>query len=142
MEKKQPIKKDYLQGDRLTFQEYKEELRILDDKTFYKAQELIDKRASSKDRTKYTNRTNALFEGLLWHRCGDGEIRKLHLDNKKDKYGNIIYSYRCSHCKRNFYKDVRKTYGSKKYNKLLEDSVLQLINNMSIEELENKVKEK
>lgn len=83
-------KKRKFNKETLKFQEYKEELRILDDKTFYKAQELIDKRTSSKDRTKYTNRTNALFEGLLWHRCGDGEIRKLHLDNKKDKYGNII----------------------------------------------------
>lgn len=126
----------------LKFQQYREELRILDDNTFYKVQELIEKRTSSKDKVKYTNRTNALFEGLLWHRCGDGEIRKLHLDNKKDKYGNIIYSYRCSHCRRNFYKDVRKTYGSKKYNKLLENSVLELIKNISIEELEEKVKEK
>ena len=135
-------KKRRFDKEALRFQDYKEELRILDDKTFYKAQELINKRTSSKDKVKYTNRTNALFEGLLWHRCGDGEVRKLHLDNKKDKYGNIIYSYRCSHCRRNFYKNVRKTYGSKKYNELLENSVLQLIDNMAISELENKVREK
>ena len=69
--------------------------------------------------------------------------KKVPFGNKKDKYGNIIYSYRCSRCKRDFYKEVRKTtYWSKKYNKLLEYSVLQLIDNMYIEELENKVKEK
>lgn len=135
-------KKRKFNKETLKFQEYREELRILDDNTFYKAQELIKKRTSSKNKVKYTNRTNALFEGLLWHRCGDGEIRKLHLDNKKDKYGNIIYSYRCSHCRRNFYKDVTKTYGSKKYNKLLENNVLELIKNISIDELEEKVKEK
>lgn len=135
-------KKRKYNNETLKFQEYREELRILDDNTFNKVQELIEKRTSSKDKVKYTNRTNALFEGLLWHRCGDEEIRKLHLDNKKDKYGNIIYSYRCSHCRRNFYKDVTKTYGSKKYNKLLENNVLKLMNNMSIEELEKKAKEK
>lgn len=135
-------KKRKYNKETLKFQEYKEGLRILDDNTFYKVQELIEKRTSSKDKVKYTNRTNALFEGLLWHRCGDGEVRKLHLDNKKDKYGNIIYSYRCSHCRRNFYKDVRKTYGNKKYNKLLESSVLELIKNISIDELQEKVNEK
>lgn len=135
-------KKRRFNKETLKYQDYKESLRIVSDDVFFKAQELIEKRRSSKGKTKYTNRTSALFEGLLYHRCGDGEVRKLHLDNKKDKYGNIIYSYRCSHCKRNFYKDVRKTYGSKKYNKLLEESILEIMKNMSIEEVENELRNK
>lgn len=123
------------------YQPYNEDLRILSDDVFYKVQELIDGRSTVKGGvTKYTNKTNVLFEGLLYHRCGDGEIRKLHIDNKVDKYGNKIYSYRCSHCRRNFYKDVRKTYGCKKYNKVLEGYVLDTLKNLSIEEIEDRIK--
>ncbi|MDM0859533.1 recombinase family protein [Clostridium perfringens] len=135
-------KKRRFNKDTMKYQEYKEELRIISDDVFFRVQELIEKRRSSKGKIRYTNRTSALFEGLLYHQCGDGEVRKLHLDNKKDKYGNIIYSYRCSHCKRNFYKNVRKTYGSKTYNKFLEESILELMKNMSINELEDELKSK
>lgn len=125
------------------YQPYNEDLRILSDEVFYKVQELIDGRSTIKGGiTKYTNKTNVLFEGLLYHRCGDGEIRKLHIDNKVDKYGNKIYSYRCSHCRRNFYKDVRKTYGCKKINKVIEENVLENINNLSVDEIEQKIKSK
>ena len=128
--------------ENVQYQPYNEELRIISDEVFNKVQELIDGRSTVKGGvTKYTNKTNVLFEGLLYHRCGDGEVRKLHIDNKVDKYGNKIYSYRCSHCRRNFYKDVRKTYGCKKYNKVLEAYVLDTLKNLSIEEIEDRMKQ-
>lgn len=121
----------------IKYQPYNEDLRIISDDIFYKVQELIDDRSTTKGgRTKYTNKTQVLFEGLLYHRCGDGEIRKLHLDRKTDKYGNYIYSYRCSHCKRNFYKNVIKTYGCKKYNKVIEKHILDKLKELSIYEIE------
>lgn len=121
----------------IKYQPYNEDLRIISDDIFYKVQELIDDRSTTKGgRTKYTNKTQVLFEGLLYHRCGDWEIRKLHLDRKTDKYGNYIYSYRCSHCKRNFYKNVIKTYGCKKYNKVIEKHILDKLKELSINEIE------
>ena len=107
---------------------------------FYKVQEKIQGNTIKKGNvTKLTNKTNVLFEGLLYHRCGDREIRKLHLDRKKDKYGNYIYSYRCSHCRRQFYKNVIKTYGCKKYNPVIEEHILNNLSLLSIEELEQKI---
>lgn len=138
------VKKRKLDLEAMKFQEYREDMRIISDEVFYKVQELIDGRTTCKKgkKTKYTNKTDVLFEGLLYHRCGDGEIRKLHIDNKTDKYGNKIYSYRCSHCRRNFYKDVVKTYGCKRYNRIFEKYILEQIENLSIEELEEHIKEK
>lgn len=124
--------------DTMKYQDYKEELRIIPDEVFFKVQELIEGRSTIKGgMTKYTNKTQVLFEGLLYHRCGDREIRKLHLDRKTDKYGNHIYSYRCSHCRRNFYKDVIKTYGCKKYNPVIEGKVLDTLRNLKIEDIEH-----
>lgn len=136
------VKKRKYNKDTVKYQPYNEDLRIISDDVFNKVQELINGRSTVKGGiTKYTNKTNVLFESLLYHRCGDGEIRKLHIDSKVDKYGNKIYSYRCSHCKRNFYKNVRKTYGCKKFNKVIEEHVLSSLKNLSIDEIEGKIKD-
>lgn len=137
------IKKRKLDLEAMKFQDYNEDIRIICDEVFYKVQEVIRGRTTCKkgQKTKYTNKTDVLFEGLLYHRCGDGEVRKLHLDSKTDKYGNRIYSYRCSHCRRNFYKDITKTYGCKRYNKVIEKYVLEQIKNLSVEELEERIKD-
>lgn len=137
------IKKRKLDLEAMKFQDYNEDIRIIPDEVFHRVQEVIEGRTTCKkgQKTKYTNKTDVLFEGLLYHRCGDSEIRKLHLDSKTDKYGNRIYSYRCSHCRRNFYKDVTKTYGCKRYNKVIEKYVLEQIKNLSVEELEERIKD-
>lgn len=134
------IKARKFSKESMKFQPYNESLRIISDDLFYKVQEKIQGNTIKKGNvTKLTNKTNVLFEGLLYHRCGDREIRKLHLDRKKDKYGNYIYSYRCSHCRRQFYKNVIKTYGCKKYNPVIEEHILNNLRLLSIEELEQKI---
>ena len=124
-----------------------ENLRIVSDEIFYRAQELMQMRTTRKkgQTTKFINRSDALLEGLLFHECGDGEIRKLHVD-----YGNYgIYRnqkekkllYRCSHCKNYRYEGIKKSYGGKKYHKIIEEHIINVLNNLCIEKLEHEFNE-
>lgn len=124
-----------------------ENLRIVSDEIFYRAQELMQMRTTRKKghTTKFINRSDALLEGLLFHECGDGEIRKLHVD-----YGNYgIYKnqkekkllYRCSHCKNYRYEGIKKSYGGKKYHKIIEEHISDVLNNLCVEKLEHEFNE-
>ncbi|RDY26794.1 recombinase family protein [Romboutsia weinsteinii] len=126
---------------------YDESLRIVSDEVFYRVQELMELRTTRKKghTTKFLNRSDALLEGLLFHICGDEHIRKLHVD-----YGNYgVYKnvkekkllYRCSHCKNYKYEGVKKSYGGKKYHKLIEEHIKDVLNNLSIEKLEKEFNE-
>lgn len=124
------------------FQPYNEDLRIVSDDVFYEVQERMShRRTTDGKQTKYSNRTTALFEGLLYHRCGDGEIRKLHMDFKTDVNGERIAQYRCGYCKVKGYKNVRKNFGGKKLQGLIEEMILEEVANTPIAELEIKAKE-
>ena len=120
---------------------YDESLRIVSDDVWYKAQELMKLRTTKGkgNSTKFVNRSNALLEGVLYHVCGDGKIRKLHVDYtwNKNKNKKKLY-YRCSHCKSYRYEGIKKTYGGIKYNKLIEDNIKDIVSNLSLDKLEEK----
>lgn len=120
-----------------------ENLRIVSDEVFYKAQDRMKARNSRTKGsiTKHINKTDALLESIFYHLCGDGEIRKLHVDysyrkykDKRDDYKKQFY--RCSHCKRYRYQEVKKTYGGIKYNQLVENEIKKILNDLSVEKLE------
>ena len=122
---------------------HNESLRIVSDEVFYKAQERMKDRATRAKGgiTKHVNKTDVLLESIFYHVCGDGEIRKLHVDYSYRKYKDKREDYkkqfyRCSYCKRYRYQDVKKTYGGIKYNQLIEDEIKNLLNNLSVEKLE------
>lgn len=120
---------------------YDEDLRIVSDEVFNKAQELMKMRTTRKkgSTTKFLNKSDALLEGILYHICGDGKIRKLHVDynygKTKDKSKKKLI-YRCSHCKNYRYEGVQKSYGGAKYHKGIEQHIKDALNNLTIERLE------
>ncbi|MDO4925367.1 MAG: recombinase family protein [Turicibacter sp.] len=118
------------------------ELRIISDEVFFKAQERAKSR-NTRGTTRYTNRTDILFEGLLFHRCEDGIERKLNIDYVKVKDGKRTHTYRCRHC-RDIKAQITKNFISTKIEPIIIDSIKSVMRNLSIEKLEeryNKEKE-
>lgn len=130
----------YRNHDNVKYQPFNKDIVILDESIFKQAQKLVKERTCAAGKTTMGNRTDVLLEGLVYHVCqDDGQVRKLHIDTKKDKYGNAIKSFRCSHCKRNMVKG-RKCYGVKTITPLVEKAILEELRNLSIDELEEKAK--
>ena len=120
---------------------YDESLRIVSDEVFYRAQELMKSRTtkSKGNTTKFVNRSDALLEGLLYHKCPDGDIRRLHIDYNSGTYKDPAQRkllYRCSHCKKKRYSDVQKSYGGIKLNTKIENMIKDIMSNISYDDLE------
>lgn len=121
-----------------------ESLRIVSDEVFFKAQRLMNSRTSKKkgNSTKFVNKSDALFEGLLYHECGDGKIRKLHVDytssntSKDPDYRKL--SYRCSYCKSHSKKDmkVQKSYGGIRLHKDLQNLILEQMSSITYDDIQ------
>lgn len=118
-----------------------ESLRIVTDEVFYKAQELMKLRTTKGkgNTTKFVNRSDALLEGLLYHKCPDGNIRRIHVDYnygtcKASKEKRLLY--RCSYCKSRRYKDIQKTYGGIKLNNKIEEMIKDVMSKASYEDLD------
>lgn len=126
-------KKKY-QGELLDFPE----LQIISDELFNKVQERAKSR-NNRGTNRYTNRTNILFEGLLFHKCEDGIERKLNIDYVNTKNGRV-HTYRCKYCGNNKAK-ITKNFNSTKIEPLLLDNIRSIMNNISIETLEKKYNE-
>lgn len=111
------------------------ELRIISDELFNKVQKMLDDRRT-KGTTKYVNKTDTLLEGLLWHRCEDGKIRKLHIDyvNIKEEKKPL---YRCKYCKEKKAK-IKKNFISTKIEPIIEEHIKSIMNQVSIETLEER----
>lgn len=110
------------------------QFRIISDEVFQKAQERAKARCP-RGKTRYTNKTNILFEGLLYHKCNDGEERKLSIDYVPNSSDNI-HIYRCSHCKNN-HSTLQKNYNSRRLEPILINEIKSQMKNLSIEGLEN-----
>lgn len=113
--------------------------RIIDDELFNLAQN----RAASRNQrgtVRYTNRTNILFEGLLFHKCEDGVERKLVIDYVKGNNGSRVHTYRCRHCGLMKVK-VTKNFNSKNIEPIIISNIKDVMSNLSIEKLEKKYNE-
>ncbi|MEG2246504.1 MAG: recombinase family protein [Peptostreptococcaceae bacterium] len=115
-----------------------ENLRIVSDKVFNKAQELMKARSSSRNsEKKFTNLTEALLEGIVYHECADGNIRKLHVDYNRNNSGHKLL-YRCSHCRgiaTSSTKKVQKSYGGKSVNEKIEKEVINIMENIKYQDV-------
>ena len=79
---------------------------------------------------------------MLYHECGDGQIRKLHVDytssntSKDQDYRKL--TYRCSHCK-NYSKNdikVQKSYGGIRLHRDLENLILEQMSNITYDDIQ------
>lgn len=114
------------------------ELKIVDEELFNKVQERAKARAT-RGTVTYSNRTNVLFEGLLYHQCTDEIQHKLNVDYVKGTNGDRVHTYRCKYCKETKAK-ITKNFNSTKIEPLLIDNIKAVMDNISVEELEARYK--
>jgi DNA invertase Pin-like site-specific DNA recombinase len=80
------------------------------------------------------NRTDILFEGLLFHKvCGC----KLYV-NKDYRSKNHVHSYRCVHCRGNETVTTKKSFSGTKLDKFLESEILKVLDNLNHDSLYEK----
>jgi hypothetical protein len=121
---------------------YVEDLRIIDDYTFYKANAILKNRTRKQGSTlKYTNRNeNNKYEGLIFHKCPDGKISKFHINHtypNGTRYTNLI----CNNCKDHRYK-VKRTYGIISLYKKLDKEVDNILSSLNSDKIETELHKK
>lgn len=79
------------------------------------------------------NRTEVLFEGLLFHQCCG---KKLYL-NRDYRSKNHAHVFRCKHCRGNG-SPTKKSFSGKKLDKYLEEQVLEILDNLNHDALYEK----
>lgn len=115
---------------------YDNDLQIIDNEIFYRANELVKNRTYCKDNTiKTANRTIQPLEGLLYHKCSDDKISKLTVSYTYSA-GKKYYVYRCEYCKMKRLKN-KKTFPANKITKTIEAEVIKELNTLSIDTLES-----
>lgn len=98
-------------------------IQIVGSDLWNQANKVRTSRVCRKDYTSRTNRSNALFEGLLYHCCG----KKIYISYQT----NGMY-YRCYDCTSN----TRKTYTGPRLERLIESEIARVFDNLSYEKLE------
>lgn len=112
-----------LDKSKIQYQDYNPNLQIIDNELFEKVQLLRENRLNRKDsNNRTTTRTKDLLEGLCYHKCGDGKLRKLYINKVfKDKNKTEYYTtYKCKHCSGMAYEGVRKNYKAEDVNEFVE----------------------
>lgn len=113
-------------------------LAIIPKETYLQAMDIMKKRTNERNKhTSYTNRSNILLESLMYHTV-NGELHKLHIDYYRKTPNEKYVSYRCSKCKQNGIKGIKSTYSNNKYFPIIENKVIEILNSLSIEEIEAK----
>jgi DNA invertase Pin-like site-specific DNA recombinase len=79
------------------------------------------------------NRTEVLFEGLLFHQCCG---KKLYL-NRDYRSKNHAHIFRCKHCRGNG-STTKKSFSGKRLDKYLEEQVLEILDNLNHDKLAEK----
>lgn len=115
---------------------YDENLAIISYDTWNRTQQLLKDRRT-RETVKHSNKSQALLEGLLYHKV-DNEEHKLYVDySYNGKYKHLIY--RCSKCKfnRNRPKGIKYSYSGNKYHKIITNEIQGVLSNLSTDKLEN-----
>ena len=110
-----------------------EELRIVTDEVWEKARGVAKERQSSQgSRCKSLNRTDCIYEGLLYHACGN----RLTIDYDYRKSPKKMI-FKCRHCKSHKIDTWQKTYSADKLLPVLDNAVDDLFLDLDREKLEN-----
>lgn len=119
-----------------------ENLRIISDELFNKVQDIMKSRTICKGVVK-TNKSEDILEGLMFHKCSDGEIRKMTIDynysrsikNKGDK----TLTYKCLKCKITGAKAIKKSIVGYRILPIVESIVCNKMMNIDNELLQEKL---
>ena len=103
---------------------------IVGDDLFIRANKVRESRRCAPKSSASLNRTNILFESLLYHKhCGN----KLYL-NKDYRSKTKPHNYRCKHCRGNG-ETIKKSFGGKKLDKYLEQQILTILDSLDHDKL-------
>lgn len=119
---------------------YCEELRIINNDLWEEANESMKARTNKKVIT--TDRTNFLFESLVFHECGN----KLHIDYNYSNNGKKYSYYKCYKCKSNK-TQIKKAYSINKFDQAITEAIEEKFKSIIIKdklynELDNRKQEK
>lgn len=125
-------------------QDYREDLRIIDDETFNLAQELIKGRRKKKgEATKAPSNSEILGSGLCYCSCGQKLVADFTCTKYKNSKGKVTtskhYRYTCSYGRFNR-KEHRESfgkisYGAKKYDDMIREEVLNKLSVLEIDDV-------
>ena len=105
---------------------YIEELKIVSNELWEEAIESMRARTKRKGENTLTNRTDNLYESLIYHQCTKDRITKMVLDytiqTNADGTKIKVYCYKCYYCKENKLNN-KKSYSVNKYNKILDEAI-------------------
>ena len=129
-------------------QDYREDLRLIDDDTFFKAQELLKRnKIEPKKIMEGTTKSGVLCSGLAYCECGSKLYSSYSNYRYKRKDGTendcLIYRYVCREGREinQLHKEKygKTYYAAKKYDKLVESTVINYLKNLDIEQLKQQI---
>jgi DNA invertase Pin-like site-specific DNA recombinase len=101
--------------------------QIVGDDLWYRANKVREnRRCASNSSTSRLNRTDVLFEGLLYHKCCGN---RLYL-NRDYRYKSHAHVYRCKACRGNG-SAVKKSFSGRKLDLYLEQQILQILDDLN-----------
>ena len=101
--------------------------QIVGDDLWYRANKVREnRRCASNSSTNRLNRTDVLFEGLLYHKCCGN---RLYL-NRDYRYKSHAHVYRCKACRGNG-SAVKKSFSGRKLDLYLEQQILQILDDLN-----------
>ena len=80
------------------------------------------------------NRTDILFEGLLYHKCCGSRLYM----NRDYRSKNHVHSYRCKVCRGDETITTKKSFSGKKLDAYVESQILQVLDNLNHDKLAEK----
>lgn len=110
----------------------KKYIKIVGEAKFNQVQKLIKSRTTARkgNITNGTNKTDVLYEGLLYHVCG----KKLVID--RDKKG--LPFFRCKKCKGNPEITIKKSFTGMKLMENIDKEVMEILNTLDRDKLEER----
>lgn len=131
------IKKYGLSCHQILLQKLKNKkyIKIVGQTKFNQTQTLIKERTTVRGKTVNTNKSDVLYEGLIYHAyCG----RKMVIE--RDKKNNPVW--RCKHCKGNPNILAKKSFTGLKLMKNIDEEVMEILNTLDRNKLEERYNSK
>lgn len=113
---------------------YVESLRIIDDYTFNKANEMLKSRTIKRNKTTMTNKTSSKYESLLYHKCYDDTINKMYSSFTYaggKRYNTVV----CNHCRMYRY-PIKKTYATLRLFQKLDKTIEERLASLNSDKIE------
>jgi hypothetical protein len=128
VQEKNSIKNRKTLMDRISHPAMKE---IVGEQLYLRANKVREnRRCVANSSANHLNRTEVLFEGLLFHKCCQ---RKLYL-NRDSRSKNNAHIYRCKYCRGNG-STVKKSFSGKRLDRFLENQILQILDDLNHDKL-------